>query len=75
MPKLKRLSGKELIKILCNKLDFKIIRQKGSHTLLVKYSPKKIGCVIPLHKELKIGTIKSILRQAEINEEEIGKYL
>ncbi|MCK4250805.1 type II toxin-antitoxin system HicA family toxin [candidate division WOR-3 bacterium] len=75
MSKLKKLSGKKLIKILCNKLGFKSVRQKGSHVLLIKYSPEKIGCIVPLHKELKIGTLKSILRQAKISEEQIKKYL
>jgi len=72
---LKKLSGQELIKILSNKLGFKAIRQKGSHVILIKESPEKVGCVVPLHKELKIGTIKAILRQAKLSEEELEKYL
>jgi len=72
---LKKISGKELIKILCNKFGFKALRQKGSHVILVKEFPKKVGCVVPLHKELKIGTLKSILKQAKIEEKEIEKYL
>jgi len=72
---LKKISGQDLIKILCNKFSFKAIRQKGSHVILIKYSPEKIGCVVPLHEELKIGTIKSILRQARISEEELERYI
>jgi len=75
MSKLKKLSGKELIKILCNKLGFKSIRQKGSYVLLIKECPQKVGCVVPLHKELKMGTIKSILRQAKLDEEELIRFL
>ena len=75
MPKLRKLSGKKLVKILCNKFGFKAVRQKGSHILLVKYDKLRIGCVVPLHKELKIGTIKAILRQAKISEQEICEYL
>lgn len=26
----------------------------------------EIGCVVPLHKELAIGTLRNILRQAKI---------
>ena len=30
----------------------------------------EIGCVVPLHRELKIGTLSSILKQAQISLEE-----
>ncbi len=76
MPQLKKISGKECLKVLCNKFEFKIIRQKGSHVLIKKSVDKEqIGAVIPQHKELKIGTLKSILRQARISEEEFASYL
>ncbi|HWA07002.1 MAG TPA: type II toxin-antitoxin system HicA family toxin [Ignavibacteria bacterium] len=66
MPKLPILSGKEIIKIL-NKFGFTEIRQKGSHVILKKYvDSKEIGCVVPLHKEVAIGTLKGILKQANI---------
>jgi predicted RNA binding protein YcfA (HicA-like mRNA interferase family) len=29
-----------------------------------------IGCVVPLHKEVAYGTLKGILRQAHLSEEE-----
>jgi len=35
------------------------IRQKGSHVVLRRYS---VGCVVPLHREVKIGTLAGILR-------------
>ena len=31
----------------------------------------EIGCVVPLHRELKIGTLSSILKQAQISIEEL----
>ncbi|HMQ79792.1 MAG TPA: type II toxin-antitoxin system HicA family toxin [Ignavibacteria bacterium] len=66
MPKLPILSGKEIIKIL-NKFGFTEIRQKGSHVILKKYAEsKEIGCVVPLHKEVAIGTLRGILKQANI---------
>ncbi|MCD6495671.1 MAG: type II toxin-antitoxin system HicA family toxin [Candidatus Aenigmarchaeota archaeon] len=75
MPKLKKLSGRELIKILCNEFGFETKRQKGSHILLVKVSQfGKLGCVVPLHRELKIGTLKGILGQARISEEDFLQY-
>jgi len=76
MPQLRKLSGQELIKILCNKLGFKAVRQVGSHVVLVKETPTgKIGTVIPVHEELKIGTILGILRKANLKPEDIERYL
>jgi len=59
-----------------SKAAFKPIRQKGSHVILIKETERgKIGCTVPLHKELKIGTIKGILKQAGISEDEFKKLL
>ena len=75
MPRLRKLSGHELVKILCNKFGFTAKRQRGSHIILIKESESgKVGCVIPLHKELKIGTLKGILEQACISEQEFTEY-
>ena len=75
MLSLKKISGKDCVKILCNKLDFFIVRQTGSHIILKKETPKGlIGTVVPNHKELKIGTLKSILRLGKIKEEEFVKH-
>ena len=63
MPKLKRISGQQLINLL-EKRGFKRFRQRGSHVVLKK---EKIGCVVPLHKELAVGTLRGILRQAQIS--------
>jgi len=76
MPLLRKLSGHELVKILCNKFGFKTLRQKGSHVILAKELLEgKIGCVVPLHPELKIGTLKGILKQAKISEEDFSNYI
>jgi predicted RNA binding protein YcfA (HicA-like mRNA interferase family) len=51
-------------------------RQKGSHVILIKESGgEKIGCVVPLHKELKVGAIKRILKQAKVGEKELFELL
>ena len=71
MQKLKQISGKECIKILCNKFGFKIIRQKGSHIVLKK---ENIGTVVPNHPQLKLGTLKNVLELAKIKEEDFAKY-
>lgn len=74
MPRLRKLSGHEAAKILCNKFGFSVSGRAGSHVRLSKETPDgKVGCVVPMHPELKIGTLKSILRQAKISEEEFVK--
>ncbi|HLD05585.1 MAG TPA: type II toxin-antitoxin system HicA family toxin [Candidatus Nanoarchaeia archaeon] len=75
MPGLKKISGKECVKILCNKFGFLIKRQTGSHIVLRKETPRgAVGTVVPNHKELKIGTLKSVLELAKVAEEEFVKY-
>jgi len=72
---LKKISGKECVKILCNKFGFKVKRQRGSHTILRKETSQgAVGTVVPNHEELKIGTLKGILELAKVNEEDFEKY-
>ena len=66
MPKLPHVSGKEAVRAL-ERLGFVQVRQKGSH-LILRRGP--IGCVVPLHRELKIGTLGGVLKQAGISAEE-----
>jgi len=77
MPKLKALSGNEVIKIFSH-FDFKIIAPKGSHIKLRRILPNglKQSLTIPLHKELDKGTLKAIYRQAlrYISDEELELY-
>ena len=74
MSLLKKCSGKERVKILCNKFGFSIVRQKGSHIVLRKETPEgAIGTVVPNHKEIKMGTLKNVLKLAKIDEEEFAK--
>lgn len=66
MPKLPILSGKEMVKIL-SKIGFVHIRTRGSHAIFNKQTPRgKVTIPVPLHKELAKGTLKSIMRQAEL---------
>jgi predicted RNA binding protein YcfA (HicA-like mRNA interferase family) len=75
MPKLTRLSGEETIRRL-EKLGFQRVRQRGSHVILKKQTSRgDIGCVVPLHKELAIGTLHGILKQANVSVEEFIENL
>ncbi|MBI2673467.1 type II toxin-antitoxin system HicA family toxin [Candidatus Woesearchaeota archaeon] len=75
MPKLPVLSGKDLIKIL-SKIGYKHIRTKGSHAILNKETENgKITVPVPLHKELAKGTLKSIMRQVDLELDDLLKLL
>jgi len=64
--KLPVLSGKEVCKIL-KKFGFEEIRRKGSHIVMQKKIEKgTITIPVPDHKEIKKGTLKSIIRQSRI---------
>ncbi len=76
MPKFSSLSGKECVKILCNRFGFEIKRQTGSHIILIKWNDgTKIGTVVPNHPELKRGTLHGILKLANIDEDEFARFL
>lgn len=66
MPKLPVLSGAEVIRAL-ERLGFAQIRQRGSHVVLRRGAS---GTVVPLHREVKTGTLAGILRQAGVSQDE-----
>lgn len=66
MPKLPRTSGAAIVKAL-ERLGFVKVRQSGSHVILRRGTK---GCVVPLHSEVKVGTLAGLLRQAEVSPEE-----
>lgn len=75
MPKLRRVSGRQAIRIL-EKLGFEQVRQRGSHIVLKKQTPEgAVGCVVPLHRELAIGTLRGILKQAGVTPDEFMEKL
>ncbi|MEK7534183.1 MAG: type II toxin-antitoxin system HicA family toxin [Patescibacteria group bacterium] len=66
------LSYKDVIKKL-RRLGFVFRRATGgSHEIWWNEQTRKT-CVVPHHKEVKTGTIRSIIRQAGINDEEFLK--
>ena len=70
MPKLRRVSGQEVVRAM-ERLGFVQVRQRGSHVVLKKQTPEgDTGCVVPLHRELAIGTLRGILRQARVTPED-----
>ena len=71
MPKLPRVSGAEIVRAL-ERLGFVKLRQSGSHVILRRQSK---GCVVPMHAEVKVGTLAGVLRQAEVSPEEFTSAL
>jgi predicted RNA binding protein YcfA (HicA-like mRNA interferase family) len=75
MPKLRRVSGQETIHVL-ERLGFVQVRQRGSHVVLKRQMPEgEVGCVVPLHRELAIGTLRGILKQAHVTLDEFVRNL
>jgi predicted RNA binding protein YcfA (HicA-like mRNA interferase family) len=75
MPNLPHLSGREIIRAL-ERLGFTQARQRGSHVVMKKSTPEgSIGCVVPMHNEVAIGTLHSILKQAKVSTEEFLKVV
>ncbi|MFM9101508.1 MAG: type II toxin-antitoxin system HicA family toxin [Cyanobium sp.] len=70
-----RLPASAVIAAL-QRLGFEIVRQKGSHVVLRRQSPDPesgkapVTCVVPLHRrDLAVGTLASVLRQAGVDAE------
>ena len=65
MPRLKRLSGDDVIAIM-SRFGFSIHSQRGSHAKLRRVTPggNVQSITIPRHRELDTGTLQAILRQA-----------
>jgi predicted RNA binding protein YcfA (HicA-like mRNA interferase family) len=63
-PKAKRLTAKEIIKILL-KYGFEEVSQAGSHIKFFNSETRKM-VIVPFHqgKELPIGTLKAIEKQS-----------
>jgi predicted RNA binding protein YcfA (HicA-like mRNA interferase family) len=54
------LSGEQLVRLL-RKLDYQIVRQKGSHIRLTTDEPNQHHLTIPNHDPIKVGTLGGIL--------------
>jgi predicted RNA binding protein YcfA (HicA-like mRNA interferase family) len=68
MPKLPRVSGAETVSRL-EGLGFSVVRQRGSHIVMRRGAS---GCVVPNHRELKVGTLAGVLRQAGVS---VGEFV
>ena len=63
MGKLRALSGHEVCRIL-NEHGFAEVRRRGSHVVMQQRTEDSTVTVpVPIHNELRIGTLRSIIRQ------------
>jgi len=69
----KTLSSKEIIRVL-KKIGYQLDHQHGSHVFL-HHLEKNISVVVPVHKELKKGTLHNILKKAGLTLGDLDELL
>ena len=66
MPKLGIFSGTEVCDIL-RVQGFELVRQRGSHLIMQRrLGETTITVPVPNHREIRIGTLQSIIRQSQL---------
>ena len=69
------VSGREAIKAL-GRAGFTVVRQRGSHVRLEKRTEDRmIKLTVPLHKSLKKGTLRRIIKDADLTVQEFNRLL
>jgi predicted RNA binding protein YcfA (HicA-like mRNA interferase family) len=66
MPKFPVVSGAEVVRAL-ERLGFVVARQRGSHIVMRRGA---MGGVVPNHREIKVGTLVGLLKQAGVSPDE-----
>jgi predicted RNA binding protein YcfA (HicA-like mRNA interferase family) len=72
MTRLPILSGRKVVKALCT-IGYIVINQRGSHIHL--QHPERPPLTVPDHKEIARGTLRAIIREADLTVEEFLKVL
>ena len=73
MSKLPQVSGPDVVRAL-QKIGFTVRRQHGSHIIMRRDDPFA-QTVIPNHRQIDRGTLRAVLRQAEITVDELNALL
>lgn len=71
-PRLPVVSGSEVIAAL-GKTGFALVSQRGSHVKLRNDAGRT--AIVPLHRELAPGTLRSVLRQAGLSVDDFVKLI
>jgi predicted RNA binding protein YcfA (HicA-like mRNA interferase family) len=67
------VSGAQLVAVL-ERMGWEAVRQRGSHVRL-RHQARAVSLVVPLHRELKRGTLNGILRDAGLSRDELRDRL
>ncbi len=67
------LSGERLVKAL-ERAGWTTVRQRGSHVRM-RHPDRRVSLTVPLHRELKRGTLSGILTDAGLDAEELRRLL
>ena len=73
MPPLPVLSGREIVKAFTS-LGWQVVRQSGSHIIMTKDNTI-VTLSIPDHREVARGTLRSLIRSADLTVEEFINQL
>jgi predicted RNA binding protein YcfA (HicA-like mRNA interferase family) len=73
MGRLNNISGKEAVKAF-QKAGWQPIGQVGSHLVMIKPGVR-VNLSIPQHKELSVGTLRALIRNAGLTVDEFLKLL
>lgn len=74
-PKQPVVSGRQVIRVL-ERLGYQVVRQKGSHIRLRDESdPEHLPTTVPVHRTIKPGLLRQILRDANLTVEEFVDLL
>jgi len=68
MSKLSPVSARDCIRAL-QRIGFKVDRQSGSHVTLIREDPAG-RVTVPNHRELKVGMLRRIIRDADLTVDE-----
>lgn len=72
-PRLPVVSGAQLLRAL-ERVGWQVTRQRGSHVRL-KHPERATALTVPLHRELKRGTLGGILTDAGLDPDELRRLL
>jgi len=68
MPPLPSLRGREVVTVF-ERLGWSVVRQQGSHIIMTQEG-SIASLAIPAHKEVAKGTLRSLIRAAQITVQE-----
>lgn len=74
MSKLPVVSGADAIRAF-SRIGYEVDRQRGSHVILRNAAPPFRRLVVPNHKVLAKGTLRSLIREAGLTPDEFTRLL